>query len=80
MKAAKLRQSILQLAVQGKLVPQDLHDEPASELLARIRVEKAQFVKEGKIKKKNLYHLLWRMKFLMTCLMDGFGVGWGIYV
>lgn len=52
MKAAQLRQSILQTAVQGKLVPQNIHDEPASELLERIRQEKAQLVKEGKIKKE----------------------------
>ncbi|MDL2328012.1 restriction endonuclease subunit S, partial [Ruminococcaceae bacterium OttesenSCG-928-A11] len=52
MKAAELRQSILQMAVQGKLVPQDLHDEPASELLVRIKADKAQLIKEGKIKKE----------------------------
>ncbi|NJL63744.1 MAG: restriction endonuclease [Methylacidiphilales bacterium] len=48
----KLRQAILQLAVQGKLVPQDENDEPASVLLEKIRVEKEQLVKEGKIKKR----------------------------
>jgi type I restriction enzyme S subunit len=52
MKAAELRKSILQAAVQGKLVPQDIHDEPASVLLERIRDEKARLVKEGKIKKE----------------------------
>lgn len=52
MKAAELRQSILQKAVQGKLVAQDLHDEPASELLARIKAEKAQLIKDGKLKKE----------------------------
>ena len=52
MKAAQLRQSILQAAVQGKLVPQDAHDEHASELLERIRKKKAKLVKEGKIKKE----------------------------
>ncbi len=52
MKAAKLRQSILQAAVQGKLVPQDPNDEPASELLKRIQQEKARLIKEGKIKKE----------------------------
>ncbi|MBB1317233.1 restriction endonuclease subunit S [Shewanella sp. SR43-4] len=47
----KLRELILELAVRGKLVPQDVNDEPASILLERIAAEKAQLVKEGKIKK-----------------------------
>ncbi|HCD7631579.1 TPA: restriction endonuclease subunit S, partial [Citrobacter farmeri] len=47
-----LKQTILQLAVMGKLVPQNPNDEPASELLKRIEQEKAQLVKEGKIKKQ----------------------------
>ncbi|WP_413465596.1 restriction endonuclease subunit S [Leclercia adecarboxylata] len=47
-----LKQTILQLAVMGKLVPQDPNDEPASELLKRIEQGKAQLVKEGKIKKQ----------------------------
>ncbi|MFB2812496.1 restriction endonuclease subunit S [Shewanella sp. LZH-2] len=46
----KLRELILELAVRGKLVPQDPSDEPASVLLERITAEKAQLVKEGKIK------------------------------
>ncbi len=49
----KLRQLILQLAVQGRLVPQNPDDEPASVLLEKIREEKKQLVKEGKIKKQN---------------------------
>lgn len=48
---SKLRQTILQLAVQGKLVPQDSNDEPASVLLEKIKFEKEQLVKEGKIGK-----------------------------
>lgn len=49
----KIRELILQLAVQGKLVPQNPDDEPASVLLERIKTEKARLVKEGKIKKSN---------------------------
>lgn len=52
MKAAELRQSILQAAVQGKLVPHNPQDEPASELLKRIQQEKARLVKEGILKKE----------------------------
>ncbi|OLK73817.1 restriction endonuclease subunit S [Xanthomonas oryzae] len=48
----KLRELILELAVRGKLVPQDPNDEPASELLKRIAEEKARLVAEGKIKKQ----------------------------
>ncbi|AUG58879.1 restriction endonuclease subunit S [Acetivibrio saccincola] len=48
----RLRQSILQEAVQGKLVPQDPNDEPASVLLERIKEEKERLIKEGKIKKE----------------------------
>ena len=49
-----LRQKILDLAIRGKLVPQDPNDEPASVLLERIRVEKQQMVKEGKLKAKDI--------------------------
>ena len=52
MNAQQLKNSILQMAVSGKLVPQDLNDEPASVLLERIRKEKEQLIKEGKIKKE----------------------------
>jgi type I restriction enzyme, S subunit len=47
----KLRELILELAVRGKLVPQDANDEPASELLKKIQVEKEKLIKAGKIKK-----------------------------
>ena len=47
----RLRELILELAVRGKLVPQDPNDEPASELFKRIQAEKAKLVAEGKIKK-----------------------------
>ena len=50
----KLRKSVLQEAIQGKLVPQSPDDEPASVLLERIRAEKAKLFKEGKLKKKDL--------------------------
>ncbi|MGZ8945647.1 MAG: restriction endonuclease subunit S [Methylococcaceae bacterium] len=50
----QLKQTILQLAVMGKLVPQNPNDEPASELLKKIATEKAQLITEGKIKKQNL--------------------------
>ena len=48
----QFKRRILDLAIRGKLVPQDPSDEPASELLARIRAEKEKQVKAGKIKKK----------------------------
>ena len=50
----RLKKSILQEAIQGKLVPQDPDDEPASVLLERIKEEKAKLFKEGKLKKKDL--------------------------
>ncbi len=51
MDTKKLRQKILDLAIRGKLVPQDPNDEPASVLLERIKAEKEKLIKEGKIKK-----------------------------
>ena len=51
MTAQQLKNSILQMAVQGKLVPQDPGDEPASVLLQRIKAEKQELIKTGKIKK-----------------------------
>ena len=52
MTGQQLKNSILQMAVQGKLVPQDSNDEPASVLIERIRKEKEQLIKAGKIKKE----------------------------
>lgn len=54
MTAKQLTDSILQMAIQGKLVPQDPNDEPASVLLERIKEEKRRLVTEGKLKKKAL--------------------------
>ncbi len=60
MTAEDLRKSILQQAIQGKLVPQDPNDEPASKLLERIREEKARLVKEKKIKKDKNESIIFR--------------------
>ena len=51
MNTKQLRQKILDLAIKGKLIPQDPNDEPASKLLKRIREEKEQLIKEGKLKR-----------------------------
>ena len=73
MTADQLRKSILQQAIQGKLVPQDPNDEPASVLLERIREEKARLVKEKKIKKEKNPSIIFRgednshyEKFILT--------------
>ena len=55
-----LRQKILDLAIHGKLVPQDPNDEPTSVLLERIRAEKARLVKEKKIKKDKNESIIYR--------------------
>ena len=60
MTAQQLKNSILQMAVQGKLVPQDPNDEPASVLLDRIRAEKEQLIKEKKIKKEKNPSIIFR--------------------
>lgn len=49
-----LRQKVLDLAIRGKLVPQDPNDEPASVLLERIRQQKKQMVRDGKLKPKDI--------------------------
>ena len=56
----RLKKSILQEAVQGKLVPQDTSDEPAETLLERIRTEKQRLIKEGKIKKDKHESVIFR--------------------
>ena len=60
MTGQQLKNSILQMAVQGKLVPQDPNDEPASVLLKRIRKEKEQLIKDGKIKKEKNPSIIFR--------------------
>ena len=60
MTGQQLKNSILQMAVQGKLVPQDPNDEPASVLLERIRAEKEQLIKEGKVKKEKNPSVIFR--------------------
>ena len=60
MNGKQLKNSILQWAIQGKLVSQDPNDEPASALLERIRAEKARLVKEGKIKKDKNESIIFR--------------------
>ena len=73
MNGKQLKNSILQWAIQGKLVPQDPNDEPASVLLEKIRAEKARLVKEGKIKKDKKETIIYRgednsyyEKFILT--------------
>ena len=60
MKAEQLRKTILQMAIQGKLVPQDPNDEPASVLLEKIRAEKQKLIKAGKIKKDKVNSVIFR--------------------
>ena len=60
MKAEDLKNSILQLAMEGKLVPQDSNDEPASVLLDKIREEKEQLIKEKKIKRNDKESFIFR--------------------
>ena len=60
MTGQQLKNSILQMAIQGKLVPQDPNDEPAYVLLERIRAEKEQLIKDGKIKKEKNPSIIFR--------------------
>ncbi len=60
MTGKQLRNSILQWAIQGKLVPQDPNNEPASVLLERIRAEKARLVKEKKVKRDKNETIIYR--------------------
>ena len=60
MKAEQLRKAILQMAIQGKLVPQDPNDEPASVLLEKIRAEKQRLIKERKIKKDKVDSIIFK--------------------
>ncbi len=65
------KKSILQMAVQGKLVPQDPNDEPASVLLERILAEKEQLIKDGKIKKDKHESIIFRRDNSHYELVDG---------
>ena len=81
MDTKKLRQKILDLAIRGKLVPQDPNDEPASVLLERIRAEKERLIKEGKIKRSkksasdtpHYENPIMRMRLLLKCRRAGNG-------
>lgn len=64
-----LRQKILDLAIRGKLVPQDPNDEPAEVLLKRIREQKQQMLKEGKLKKRILKMIQLSLKVRIICIM-----------
>ena len=64
-----LRQKILDLAIRGKLVPQNPNDEPADVLLERIREQKMQMFKEGKLKKKDIKNEVYNDWTLKKCLV-----------
>ncbi len=67
----QLKKSILQWAIQGKLLPQNPNDEPASVLLERIRAEKAKLIKEGKIKKDKEESVIFRRDNSHYTVQDG---------
>ena len=65
MNGKQLKNSILQWAIQGKLVPQDPNDEPASVLLEKIRQEKERLIKEKKIKRDKNASIIYRSEYLL---------------
>lgn len=67
-----LRQKILDLAIRGKLVPQDPNDEPAEVLLERIREQKQQMFKEGSSRKRILRMIQLSLKVRIICIMRSF--------
>lgn len=67
--ARHLQKSILQEAIQGRLVPQDPNDEPASALLQRIKEEKQKLIKDGKLKKRMPWNLLF-IVMMITSIMS----------
>lgn len=71
--AQALREKILDLAMRGKLVPQDPNDEPASVLLEKIKAEKEQLIKEKRLRKRNHLLQLLMMKSHLTSLIAGNG-------
>ena len=74
---ARLNEAILQLAVQGKLVPQDPADEPASELLKRIRAEKRRLVEGREAQEsKTIAAVLQRTEIPYDCRSGGCGAAW----
>lgn len=76
----KLRELILQLAVQGKLVQQDVNDEPASFLLEKIKAEKARLLKEDKIKKVKTTLVVKQEEQPYECHLGGLGAGSEIWL
>ncbi len=74
MNTKKLRQKILDLAIHGKLVPQDPNDEPASILLSVSRLQKERLIKEEKVNAKSLQRLLIRPIIPTCCRKGGNGV------
>ena len=81
MDTKKLRQKILDLAIHGKLVPQDPNDEPASVLLERIRAEKERLIKEGRLSvAEKLPKLLIRPIIRRTCRLRCQRGGCGVFL